>query len=58
MSQRDFTVTGPFWDATKQGQPKEWYLRYSAPQLGPDGTPILGHNGHATYKRSRPYYAI
>ena len=49
-------ITGPFLDRAKQGQPKPWYLRYSAPKLNSDGTAVLGRDGKPVLQRHRPYY--
>lgn len=56
MNHRAFEVHGPYRDPAKRGQPKEWYLRYSAPVRNADGTPVLDAAGNPTFKRCRPFY--
>lgn len=50
------TITGPFRDRAKRGQPKPWYLRVSAPKKLEDGTVVLDDKGRAVLARHRPYY--
>jgi len=49
-------VTGPFFDSTKRGQPKAWYLRVSMPSVDGAGMLKLQENGRPKLKRWRPYY--
>ncbi len=56
MNHRAFEVHGPYRDPAKRGQPKEWYLRYSAPVRNADGTPVLDAAGNPAFKRCRPFY--
>lgn len=50
-------ISGPTRDPAKRGQPKEWYLSYSAPKLKPGGGYVLDEQGKVVMQRHRPYYA-
>lgn len=50
------TIGGPFFDETKRGQPKPWYLSYFVAKLKPDGSAELNEEGKPLVKRVRPYY--
>lgn len=56
MNHRPFEIHGPHRDPAKLGQPKQWYLRYLAPERNADGTPVLDQNGNPKLKRYRPFY--
>jgi hypothetical protein len=53
---REFRVFGPFRDPQKRGQPKSWFLRYSAPELDAKGKPQTNADGKILVRRQRPYY--
>lgn len=51
-------ITGPHLDLKKKtgGQPKPWYLRYSAPVTDASGAMVLNAAGKPVLKRHRPFY--